>query len=353
MEHRLELLRELSQAHGVSGFEDEVREIIHQRIESKADEVFEDALGNLFAIRRGERDFTLMLDAHLDEIGLMINHIDAKGFLHFIPIGGWDPRILPTHMVEILTRGGKKYKGIIGMPPPHISNPKERKQVLEIEKLFIDVGAKSEEEVRRMGIELGDPATIVYPFGRLNGEYVLSKAFDNRAGCAILVEILERLEGKTPPVTVVCAFCVCEEVGLRGARAAAYRVRPDLALVVEGTIGAGTPGVPAQRQLTQMGRGVALTLADKRTIVRSRMIRALEELAKRFSIPFQYKQPGFGGTDAGEIHISREGVLTGIVAVPCRYIHSPCQLMNLGDYRATLELVEKFLWNCLEFFEKR
>lgn len=336
----LTLLRTLSDAFGVSGFEDEAREAVRRLAAPLADDVRTDTLGNLLVTRTGRSGFTLMLDAHLDEIGLMVSHIEPEGFLRFAPIGGWDARILPALPVTVRTREGRDLRGVIGTVPPHITKPAERDKPLPLEELFIDVGARSDEEAAGWGVRIGDPAVPAVPFERLAEDWVLGKALDDRAGCAVLIRTLEALRGQDLDLTLVCSFAVGEEIGLRGARTAAYRINPDFALAVEGTVAADLPGVAAPRQPTAVGRGPALTFADTSLIVPPRVVRGLEQIAAEHEIPFQHKRPLYGGTDAGAIHLTREGVLVGVVAIPCRYIHTPASMMRLADFEATVRFVE-------------
>lgn len=344
----IKLLEFLSNAFGVSGFEDEVREAIRGLIKPYVDEIKVDVLGNLIATRKGKSAFKLMLDAHMDEIGFMIGFIDENGFLRFTTIGGWDARILPSHAVTILTRSGKKIKGIIGTAPPHILKAEEKEKPIKLEDMFIDVGATSAAEVAEMGIKIGDPATIAYSFAVLNENRVAGKAFDDRAGCAVMIKTLENLKQYDLDLTLVCNFAIGEETGLRGARTATYQIEPDLAIALEGTIGADMPGVPPQRQPVGLGKGPAITVADKTIIVSRRVVQALETVAERNGIPYQYKLPSYGGTDAGAIHTTRGGVLAGAVAVPCRYIHSPFSLMRLDDFENTVKLATEFVKSCRE-----
>lgn len=337
------LLRELSDAFGVSGFEDEVRGCIEERIRPFVDEIRVDALGNLIATRTGKDDRVLMLDAHTDEVGFMVKWIDSGGFLRLAPIGGWDERIIPGHRVEIHTRTGEIRHGVIGTSPPHILSPEERKRPIPMEKLFVDVGATSKEEAADLGVRIGDPLTIHYPFLEIADGYVTGKAFDDRAGCAVLIEVAERMSKEDLPMKTVFSFSFGEEVGLRGARTAAFQIEPDLALALEGTIGADTPGVPEDNQPTRVGRGPAISIADRSIIVSPKVVRALEAAADSASIPYQHKLPTYGGSDAGAIHLTRGGVLAGIVSTPCRFIHSPISTLRLNDYENTVRLVVEFM----------
>lgn len=341
----IDLLGELSDAFGVSGFEDEVRERITDLVSPYVDEVKTDTLGNLFATRTGKEEFTLMLDAHMDEVGFMVKWIDEKGYLRFALLGGWDERIIPSHRVEILTRSGEKRYGVIGSAPPHILKEEERKRPIPLEGMFIDVGASSRQEAVDMGINIGDPLTIHYPFTELYSGYVTGKAFDDRVGCAVMIETARRLAKRDLKVNLVLSFVIGEEVGLRGARTAAYQIDPDLALALEGTIGADMPGIPEESQPVRLGRGPAITVADRSIIVSRRMVEALEQAAvtEEATIPYQYKLPTYGGTDAGAIHLSRAGVLSGVVSVPCRFIHSPTSTLRLNDLENTIRLVTRFI----------
>jgi tetrahedral aminopeptidase len=335
----VELLKELSGRFGVSGFEGEVRDWIAGEIRPVADEIETDVLGNLMARINPGRDFVLMLDAHMDEIGIMISYVEEGGFLRFVPVGGWDPRVLPAQQVEIRARDGKKVRGVIGATPPHIQTPEEQKQVLKMEDLFVDIGARSREEVCARGIGPGTPGTLHYPFEVLAPGRVMGKALDDRVGCAVLMRCLEAFSKKRPDFTVVANFAVAEEVGMRGARTAACQIRPDVAIVVEGTVGGDTPGIPAHKCPTRLGLGPAISVADRSIIVNPRLIAFMEETAEARKIPWQHKVPMTGATDAGEIHLSGRGVLTGIVSIPCRYIHSPSSVVDLGDFDHTVSLV--------------
>jgi len=337
----VDLLRTLSNAFGVSGFEDDVRDLIVELVSPFVDQVETDTLGNVFAIRRSSDPDakTLLLDAHTDEIGFLIKWIEADGFLRFAPLGGWDPRIIPGHRVAIQTRSGRMQTGVIGTAPPHILSAEERKAPLPIEKMFIDIGATSAEEAEAMGIRIGDPLTIHYPFEEVTDGYVTGKAFDDRAGCAVLLETAERTAKQELGVHVVFAFVFGEEVGLRGARTAAFQIDPDLAIAVEGTIGADMPGVPPNAQPVRLGKGPAISVADRSIVVKRHVLEAMEAIADEAGIPYQYKLPTYGGTDAGAIHLTKGGVLAGVVSVPCRYIHSPISTLRLDDFNATSRFV--------------
>ncbi|MFP4646106.1 MAG: M42 family metallopeptidase [Candidatus Bipolaricaulota bacterium] len=339
----IELLKTLSNAFGVSGREEPVKKTIQEIVEPLVDEIRTDSLGNFIATKHGQGKKSLMLDAHMDEIGFMINYIDDDGYLGFVPLGSWDQRILPSHRMEVLCEDETTVTGVIGTVPPHIQDEEDRKSVIDMEDLFLDVGANSRGEVKELGIKVGSFATIHYPFRQLNDNYVLGKAFDDRAGCAAVIKVLEELKDHKLDATLVANFAICEETGLRGARTAAYQINPDVALALEGTIGADIPGVEEKRQPVTLGKGPAITLADKSIVVKKNLTDALVNLAQEKGISYQFKRPAFGGTDAGAIHLSREGVIAGVLSVPCRYIHSPNSTLRLDDFRETVSLTAEFV----------
>jgi len=336
---KVELLKNLSEQFGVSGFEGEVREWIRKAVGDFVDEMETDTLGNLITRINPGKDFVLMLDAHMDEIGFMISYVEENGFLRFAPIGGWDARVFPAQQVEVRSREGGMHRGVIGASPPHIQTAEEQKQALKTEDLFVDVGARSKEEITGLGIGPGSPGTLHYPFQLLGKGRAMGKALDDRVGCAVLVCCLEYFSRNRPDLTLVANFSVCEEVGLRGAKTAAYQIKPDVAIVVEGTVGADTPGIPGHKCPARLGSGPAVSVADKSIIVNPCMVAFIERVAEATKIPWQPKVPLTGGTDAGEIHIAGKGVLTGVISVPCRYIHSPSSVVDLGDFTHTLSLV--------------
>ena len=343
------LLRDLSERFGVAGFESEVRERLEELVRPHVDEMRVDPLGNLIAERRGDGGPRLMVDAHMDEIGFMVSYIEEGGWLRIVPVGGWDARIVAAHALTILADGGGKVRGILGTLPPHILTQADREKPLALEDAFVDVGAGSAAEVEEMGIRVGSPAVIAYPFELLNGgNAVVGKALDDRAGCAVLVQTLEALAEETLGVTLFANFAVSEELGLRGARTAAAQIEPDAALALEGTVAADVPGVEPARQPTRLGAGPAITVMDQTIVVSPVVVRALTELAEAEAVPYQYKLPAVGGTDAGEIHLSGKGVLTGVVSVPCRYIHSPFSVLRLDDFEHTVRLTTAFVRRCAE-----
>jgi endoglucanase len=338
----VDLLRRLTEAFGPSGFEDEVREVVQQLVTPLVDEVRVDALGNLIAVKRGASDKTLMIDAHLDEIGFMVTWVEPDGFLRFTNLGGWDARIVPSHVITIRSDHGNFVRGVVGTAPPHVLRPEDRERPFRLDDLFIDIGATNADEVADLGIRIGSPAVIHTNFERLHGDWVLAKALDDRAGCAVLVKTLENLKDEQLDVTLAASFTVAEEVGLHGATTAAYQIEPDFAVALEGSMAVDIPGIPSSRSPMRAGQGPSVRVLTHGQVVKSEMVSAMVAVARQEGIPFQYQVPVGGGTNADVIHISRAGVLAGVISVPCRHIHSPHSMTRLEDFENTVRLTTAF-----------
>lgn len=340
----VEDLEELSQIVGVSSRETRVVKAIEKKIKNLVDEIKIDISGNLIATINGTKKDApvLMLDAHTDEIGLMVRHITDEGFIYFAKIGGFIDLLFPGQTVVFIPEDDKKKPvyGIIGIKPPHITSGEVK--VPQADELAIDIGALSADEVAKWGIEIGTTGTLVGEFRKKPNGRVIGKAFDDRTGCVVLIEIIRRLAVSKTIGTVVFNFASAEEVGGRGATTAAYSINPDMAIAIENTTAGDTPGVPHQECPTKLGDGPAITVADRSLIVNEKMLNKLKELAKTNNIPWQYKKPISGGTDAGRIAIARSGIPSAVVSVPCRYIHSPISLLDIKDIERTCDLVEAF-----------
>ncbi len=343
MSNTVDLLQRLSEAFGPSGFEEDVRAIVEELVTPLVDEVRVDKLGNVIATRRGRRAQVLMLDAHMDEVGFLVSYIEESGFLRLSPLGGWDARVLPAHAVTVAGREGRLVRGVIGTLPPHVTQESERSKAHKLEDLFVDIGAISRAEAEEMGVEVGSPCVPGYPFERLGEDLVMGKAFDDRAGCTVALSALEALGESEPDLTLVCAFTISEELGLRGAHTAANQIKPDVAIALEGTTAVDVPGVGGARKLAAMGAGPAVTIADRSIIASRRVVTLLEETAQKNGIPYQRKLPGGGGTDAGAIQTAGDGALVGVLSVPCRYIHAPLSLLRPSDLDAAVKLATAFV----------
>jgi len=332
------ILKELSEAIGVSGNEDAVRKIIADAVRDHVDELRSDTIGNLFAVKKArgaKRAFKVMIAAHMDEVGLMIVGYDGSGGLRFQAVGGIDDRILPG---KALLVGPDKIPGVIGAKPVHLLKSDEWKQVVKIDSMVIDIGASSKEEAEKL-VKLGQWAAFATRYRKV-GRTVTGKAFDDRAGCAALVELLR---GARFPFDLYGVFTVQEEVGLRGARVAASAVEPDCAFVLEGTVCDDLPKDKDTSPTTELGKGPAISLMDRSVFADRRLVDHLVATAEKLGIPYQFKQPGVGGTDAGAIARSKAGVPSVPVSVPCRYIHSPVSRLSLDDFDNTVKLMRESL----------
>lgn len=335
------LLERLSNARGVSGDETEVREIIVEAIRENVDEYRVDSLGNLIALKRASAParrrgaLQVMIAAHMDEVGLIIVHVESDGRLRFDKVGSIDDRVLPSKIYLI---GQDKVPGVIGVKPIHKLTAAETEKTIKWEDLALDIGAKSKEEALGV-VKLGDYATFATEFSRFGDGLVRGKALDDRTGCSLLVELVR---GEYS-FDLIAAFTVQEEVGTRGARVVAYSQNPDVAIVLESTVCDDSPKEKDTSPTTRLGSGPALTLADRSMIADKRLVKMVTSTARENNIPLQIKQPLIGSTDAGRVHITREGIPSMVLSVPTRYIHSPAAVLSLRDYESTLQLMQKAL----------
>jgi len=337
-------LEELSQIVGVASREKRVVKAIEKKIKGLADKIEIDISGNLIATLNGTKKDgpVLMLDAHTDEIGLMVRYISPEGFIYFAKIGGFIDLLFSGQTVIFVPddESKKPVYGVIGLKPPHITRGEVK--IPDADDLAIDIGATSAEEAAEWGIEIGTTGTLVGEFKKIPNGRVIGKAFDDRTGCVVLIEILRRMAENRPMGTVVFNFASGEEVGARGATTAAYTIQPDIALAIENTTAGDTPGVSPQECPTKLSDGPAITVADRSLVVNEKIVTHLKKLAEKNKIPYQFKKPISGGTDAGRIALVRGGIPAGVVSVPCRYIHSPISLLDVKDLERACDLVEAF-----------
>ena len=341
------LLKKLSEARGVSGYEAEVRGIVVEEFGRYADEVQTDKLGNVIALKRGEGEGPrrrIMLAGHMDEIGLMVTKLE-KGFLHFTEVGGFDERTLLGQ--EVIVHGRKDLPGIIGSRPPHVLPPEEREKTIPMDKLFIDVGLR-EEELGRW-VRVGDLATLRRQFTPLQGDLVAGKAFDDRTSVAAILICLEGLASVKHAWDVYAVATVQEEVGLRGAITSAYGLAPDVAIAIDVTFG-NQPGV-SEAETVKMGKGPAIAFGPN---VHPKLHEALVEVAKELEIPYQVEPvPGGSGTDAWAIQVTREGIPTALLSIPVRYMHTSVETLSLKDVERTGRLMAGFIGMLDEGFIER
>jgi putative aminopeptidase FrvX len=335
------LLEKLSNAFWPSGCEDEVRRLLARTLRDNVDDLQTDALGNLIAFKKGtgpKPRMKVMVDAHTDEVGLMITRIEKNGLLGFRAVGGVDARLLMAKGVVV---GEKRLPGVIAAPPIHLTKPEQRKQIIPIDQMVIDIGASSADQAKSL-VKIGDYAAFDTRFEMLDEDglrTVKGKAFDDRAGCAVAAA----LAYGEYTVDLYLSFSAQEETGLRGARVAAYRIEPDIAFALEGTICDDMPKKEDVSPTTELGKGPAISIMDRSFVADQRLIRLLVDQAEANGIPYQYKQPGTGGTDAGAIHLSKAGVPSAAVSVPSRYIHSPVSIVSLNDFDHAVALMKATL----------
>lgn len=326
------LVKELCIARGISGREQTVRELIFKEIRPYADEISIDPLGNLLAFKKGEQraQTKLMLSAHMDEVGFIVTHITEDGFLKIAPVGGMDRRVFPGKSVLV---GEKAIPGVIGIKPVHLAKDEERSKAPKAEELSVDIGAVDRKDAQEH-VALGDMVTFSSVFDLEDG-MVKSKAIDDRAGCAVLIELMkEKL-----PFDANFAFVVQEEVGCRGARTAAYTIAPEASIVVEATTAADIPGVDQEKQVCHVGKGAVVSFMDRSAIYDAEYVQLALECGQKTGTKVQLKQAVAGGNDAGAIQVSRGGVRTVAVSLPCRYLHSAVGLIAQEDYESVKALV--------------
>ncbi len=336
-----ELLRKMVEAPGVSGYEFlGVGDVVIDAIRPHVDDVKVDVLGNVIAHRKGPGP-KVMLAAHMDQIGLMVTNIEKNGFLRVAPVGGVDPRTLISQRFKVWLDKGDFVYGVGGSVPPHIQKPEDRKRPPRWDQIFIDVGAESEEEAREMGIKEGTVITWDGRLERLGKHRLVSIAHDDRIAVYTLVKVAQELEKTDADVYFVGT--VQEEVGLRGATTSSFGIDPDYGFALDVTIAADVPGTPEHKQITRLGKGVAIKIMDRSVVCHPKLVRWMEEVAKRNGIPYQWDILTGGGTDAGAIHLTRGGVPSSGISIPSRYVHSNTEVVDERDVDAGVQLTIKIL----------
>ncbi|WP_334099879.1 M42 family metallopeptidase [Thermotoga petrophila] len=324
-------LKELSMMPGVSGDEGKVRDFIRSKIEGLVDNLYTDVLGNLIALKRG-RDSSkkLLVSAHMDEVGFVVNKIEKDGKVAFLPVGGVDPRILPGKVVQL-----KDLKGVIGYRPIHLQRDEENTPP-RFENLRIDFGFSSADEAKKY-VSIGDYVSFVSDYIEKNGRAV-GKAFDDRAGCSVLIDVLE--SGVNPAYDTYFVFTVQEETGLRGSAVVVEQLEPTCAIVVETTTAGDNPELEERKWATHLGDGPAITFFHRGYVIPKEIFQTIVDTAKNNDIPFQMKRRTAGGTDAGRYARTAYGVPAGVISTPARYIHSPNSIIDLNDYENTKKLIK-------------
>jgi endoglucanase len=339
----MELLKELTEANGIPGYEGRVRAIIRKRFETLG-EISQDKIGSVICKVEGSSETPkVMLAGHMDEIGFMVKHITKEGFIHFLPLGGWFDQVLLGQRVVINTRQGEVV-GVIGAKPPYLLPADQRNKVIKRKEMYIDIGATSKEEVEEAGVRAGDPVIPRADFVLLaNGNTYLSKAFDDRVGVALIVSSLEELKSNEHPNTIFGVATVQEEVGVRGATTSVRAVDPDVAIILESDIAGDVPGIKPEESSVKLGKGPSMLIYDARMIPNIKLRNFLMDTAEEMEIPLQVSYVERGGTDGGAIHLHNTGVPTVVLTVPARHIHSDSSIIHRGDYDNAVQLLVEVL----------
>lgn len=333
----MELLKRLSEAHGVPGYETLVRQVIVDALEGHVDSIDVDRLGNVIAHKKGDGP-VVAVAGHMDEIGFLVSHVDGKtGFLRIQPLGGFDPVTLVAQRVDVHAKDGI-LPGCIGRKPIHILTDEEKKKPVRIEDLFVDVGLAADAVSER--ISVGDVITLRQSFVEY-GDVVSGKALDDRLGVYVGIEALKRADRISCDLHFIAT--TQEEVGLRGAQVAGYRVSPDISIALDVCIAADTPDIPERSQISQLGKGVAISLKDARSISHPALVRAFRSLAEEREIPHQITLASRGGTDAGALQLARAGSAALTLSIPTRYVHSVVETVHVKDIEAAIDLLAAFL----------
>jgi len=340
MNERLEMFKELTEVSGVPGHEHLVRDVMNKYLKPISDKMYMDNLGSLIAEKQGDvKGPRVMVAGHMDEIGFMVTHITEQGFLRFQTLGGWWGQVMLAQRVKVLTREGEVV-GVIGSKPPHILPPEARKKTVEIKDMFIDVGASSREEVQAFGIRPGDTVVPICPFTVMkNPKLLMAKAWDNRIGCAIVIEVMKRLKQAQHPNTFIGVGTVQEEVGLRGAQTSSHLVKPDIAFAVDVGIAGDTPGIKPEEALSKIGKGPQILIYDASMVSHKGLRDFVVDTAEQHQISYQFDAMSAGGTDAGRMHLAGNGVPSLVISVATRYIHSHAAILHQDDFEHAVQLL--------------
>lgn len=339
MDFSAELLRDLTNASGTSGHEDAATEVMASYLKDVTDEIKYDRLGSVIGVKKGSEDQPrVLLDSHIDEIGFMVKEITKEGFIKFLPLGGWWGHVALGQRMKIITKKGPVL-GVVGSKPPHMLKDEERKKVMDIADMFIDVGGMEKYDIgKKLGVEVGNPIVPDSEFTIMNNPQVyMAKAFDNRVACALVIDVLRKLQRAKHPNTIFGAGSVQEEVGLRGAATVAHVTDPDVAICLDVGIALDVPGYTDR--VEKFGAGPVLLVYDGGMVPNTRLRELIMETARENKIPFHLSYMERGSGDGARIHITRSGVPSIYMGPPTRYIHSHNSILYRKDYDNTLKLL--------------
>ncbi len=335
-----ELLAKLVNVDGVAGFEQEVRQVMGEELSNF--DIMEDNIGSFVAYKNGTEDLKLMLAGHLDEVGFMVARITDEGFIYMKPVGGWFSQVVLAQKFRITTRSGAKIHGVTGSTPPHILSADERNTPVKLEDIYLDLGVNSKEEVTNLGVNIGDMITPAIDFTTMNNpDYLMGKAFDNRVGCYIVCEVMNRLKDAETKANVYGVGTTSEEIGLRGAKTVTNLVKPDVAIAIDTTIDASVPKTNNRVQ-AKTGEGPVVLIMDASIIAHVGLRNYFLDLANELNIPVQCDFLSAGGTDAGAIHQQGSGVVALSFAIATRYLHSHTSMINYKDVENAIEMITEF-----------
>lgn len=337
------MFKEITELPGISGYEGEVADFVSRELKGYITKSFRDGLGSIINVKKGASDSPkIMIAGHMDEVGFMVRGITKEGFIKFETIGGWWGHVVLGQRVNIYTNKGIVL-GIIGAKSPHICTPEERKKVMQCEDMFIDIGVSTKDAKKtaeKLGIRVGDPIVPISTFEVMNGtDFLLAKAWDNRIGVAVMMEVLKQFKQEKHPNTIYGVGTVQEEVGLRGATTSAFAVEPDIAFAVDTTIGGDTPGIKDGDIMEKLGEGPSISVMDASIITNPRLKEFMIAVAEEEKIPYQTGALAKGGTDSGRIQMAKSGVPTMTLSIASRYIHSHNSIIHYQDYVNLVKLL--------------
>lgn len=340
----LSLFKTLTELPGIAGNEHDVRKFMRTELEKYSDELIQDGLGSLFGVKKGDEDGPkIMVAGHMDEVGFMVTSITDNGMLRFQTIGGWWSQVLLAQRVEIITDKGPVI-GVIGSVPPHLLEESQRTKPMDQKNMLIDIGADSAEDAKNIGIRPGQAIVPICPFTPMaNPKKIMAKAWDNRYGCGLAIELLKDLKNEKLPNTLFSGATVQEEVGLRGAQTAAFMIKPDLFFALDASPANDASG--NKNEFGQLGNGALLRILDRSMVTHKGMREFILDTAETNDIPYQYFVSQ-GGTDAGKVHIANDGIPSGVIGICSRYIHTHASIIHIDDYAAARELIGKLVRAC-------
>ncbi|NWO13896.1 MULTISPECIES: M42 family metallopeptidase [Virgibacillus] len=335
----LSLFKQLTELQGASGNEHAVRSFMKQELSKYADEIMQDNLGGIFGVKKGSGP-KVMVAGHMDEVGFMVTQITDNGMLRFQPLGGWWNQVLLAQRVQVITDNGPVV-GVIGSIPPHNLTDEQRKKPMEIKHMLIDIGADDRADVEKIGVKPGQQIVPLTPFTPMaNSNKILAKAWDNRYGCGLAIELLKEVQKDALPNELYAGATVQEEVGLRGAQVAANKIQPDIFFALDASPANDMSG--KKDEFGQLGKGALLRIFDRTMITHQGMKNFVLDTAESNNIPYQYFISQ-GGTDAGRVHVANQGVPSAVIGICSRYIHTSSSIIHVDDYAAAKELLIKLV----------